>query len=173
MKYLSALFDICREQGVVEDVRDNLIALSGLMSESRELKDTLLDPRIGRSAKKKLLLRILEGSVSIVRDFVCLLVDKGRENVLEYAGEEFAGLLRESRNLLVAKVESACELDEQTKQDLMARLGALTGKDVELVEERADDLLGGVRIIFGSKMIDGSLKNRLKNMSRALKGGVA
>ena len=171
LRYLSALFDLCREQGIVEDVRDNLATLSGLMEEDPKFREVLLDPRIGRERKKNLIRRIFAGSVSIVGDFVCLLIDKGREEVLEYAGEEFARILRESRNILVAKVQSAVGLDEAFREELKIRLEGLMGKSIELVEERNEELLGGVRVILGSRMIDASLRARLENMRRALGGG--
>ena len=171
MRYLNALFEICRERETVEDVLGVLVSLSGAIEESRELRDFLFNPRMGRNEKKKVLLNLLDGAPRLARDFACLLVDKGREEVLSYAGEEFGNLLRDSRNVLVAQVQAATGLDEGFKEDLKKRLGSATGKNIELVQEVKEELLGGVRVIFGSRMIDASLKNRLENMRRHLKGG--
>jgi F-type H+-transporting ATPase subunit delta len=173
LRYLSALFDICRERNTVEDVLGVLVSLSGAIEESRELKDFLFNPRIARKEKKTVLLNLLEGAPALARDFACLLVDKGREEVLGFAGDEFKNLLRDSRNVLIAQVQAARVLDEAFKDELKKRLDAATGKKVDLVEEVKEELLGGVRVILGSKMIDASLKNRLENMRRALKGGEA
>jgi len=173
LRYLSALFDICRERNVVDEVGDVFTSLSGAVNESQELHDFLLNPRINRNEKKKVLLNLLDGAPSLAMDFACLLIDKGREGILVYAGEEFANLLRDSNNIMMAKVQAVRAFDENLKEDLKGRLANLTGKNIELVEEIKEDLLGGVRVIFGSKMIDASLRNRLDKMRRTLKGGTA
>ncbi len=173
LRYLSALFDICRERNTVDEVGDVLASLSGAMKESQELHDFLLNPRINRSEKKRVLLNLLEGAPSLAKDFACLLIDKGREGILVYAGAEFGNLLRDSNNIMIAKVQVARAFDEPFKEGLRGRLANLTGKNIELVEEIKEDLLGGVRVIFGSKMIDASLRNRLDKMRRTLKGGTA
>lgn len=173
LRYLSALFDICRERNVVDEVGEVYASLSDAMSESRELHDFLLNPQINRNEKKRVLLSLLEGAPSLAKDFACLLIDKGREGILVFAGEEFGNLLRASNNIMVAKVQTARAFDETLQQDLKERLANVTGKNIELVEEIKEDLLGGVRVIFGSKMIDASLRNRLEKMRRTLKGGTA
>ncbi len=173
LRYLSALFDICRERDVVDEVGDVFASLSGAMNESRDLHDFLLNPRISRKEKKRVLLSLLEGSPGLAKDFACLLIDKGREGILVYAGEEFGNLLRNSMNIMVAKVQAARGFDEAFKEKLKTRLANLTSKNIELVEEIDEDLLGGVRVIFGSKMIDASLRNRLEKMRRSLKSGTA
>ncbi len=173
LRYLSALFDICRERNVVDEVGDVFASLSGAMKESQELHDFLLNPRINRNEKKRVLLNLLDGAPSLAKDFACLLIDKGREGILVFAGEEFGNLLRDSNNIMVAKVQAVRAFDETLKQDIKGRLANVTGKNIELVEEIKEDLLGGVRVIFGSKMIDASLRSRLDKMRRTLKGGLA
>jgi len=171
LRYLNALFEICRELEAVEEVLGVLVSLSGAIEESGDLRDFLFNPRMGRKEKKRVLINLLDGAPPLARDFAGLLVDKGREEVLSYAGEEFGNLLRASRNVLVAQVQVAHALDGGVREDLRKHLGAATGKNVELIEEIKKELLGGVRVIFGSRMIDASLKNRLEKMRRHLKGG--
>ena len=173
MRYLSALFEIAREKGVIEEVQEAFVSISAAVRESPEFKDFLSNPRIGRAEKKKTLMGLLEGAPALIRDFVSLLVDKGREEILVFAGEEFGNLVRDSKNVLVAKVEATKVYDDAFWGELKKHLGRATGKEIELVMEQNEDLLGGVRIIMGSKMIDASLRTRLETMRRSLKGGKA
>lgn len=173
LRYLSALFQISREREIVGDVKDVLTAFSAALEQSLETREFLLNPMVRADQKKAVLLTLLEGASPLVRDFVCLLVDKGREGVLLYAGEEFDNLYREANNMLVAKVQAAGDLDDSFRDDLSKQLASATGKKVQLVEEKIKELLGGVRVVFGSRMIDASLKGRLERMRRALKGGSA
>jgi len=171
LKYLSALFDLCEQKGIVEEIKESLVSLSRLAEESQELREFIHNPRAGKKEKKRVLLEILEGGHPLFLNFVCLLVDRGREGVLLFAGDEFSNLLRQSENVLMAHVETVHDFDDAFRADLKARLGSLTGKTIELVEKKNEELLGGIRVIFGSKMIDASVKSRLESMRRILKGG--
>ncbi len=173
LRYLSALYKICQEREIVSEVKDVLHALSRAVEESHETREFLLNPRIRAEKKKAILLKLLDGSPDLLRDFVCLLIDKGRLGILLYAGEEFENLYREANNMLVAKVQAAGDLDDSFRANLAQQLSSLTGKSVQLAEEKVEELIGGVRVVFGSKMIDASLKGRLERMRRAFKGGSA
>jgi F-type H+-transporting ATPase subunit delta len=170
LRYVKPLFELAREESILDEVCDDLQAFAQLLKESRDLEAILLNPQISARQKKQIILKLTEeGTTPLVRDFFCLLVDKGRERFFPYLAKEFEKLLQESKNQVSATVQSPVPLREELKQKLSERFEALTGKTVELVEELKPDLIAGVRILMGSRMLDGSLKARLEGIRRHLK----
>lgn len=170
LRYITPLFELALERDVLDEVGSGLKAFSLLLEENPELKAALLNPRIPVLKKKQIVLKLTEEHfLPLLRDFFCLLMDKRREQVLLHADREYSRLLRESRNIVTATVESPVPLAEEYKQEMTKRFEAMTGKTVELNEEQVPDLIAGVRILLGSRMLDGSLKARLSGMRRHLK----
>jgi F-type H+-transporting ATPase subunit delta len=170
LRYITPLFELAREKDVVDDVMGGIKAFNALFDESVELRSVLLNPRIQKQKKKEIVLKITEeGFLPLLRDFFCLLVDKGRESVFPFLDQEFTRLFRESRNIVSATVESPVPLGDEYKESLASRFAEQTGKTVELIEERRPELIAGVRITVGSRMLDGSLKARLEGMRRHLR----
>lgn len=64
-------------------------------------------------------------------------------------------------------VESAVELDEAFRQQLVAKLTRQYGPDLELHYKTNADLIGGLRIRVGDDVFDGSIDGRLKRLSAA------
>ncbi|MHC4942648.1 MAG: ATP synthase F1 subunit delta [Planctomycetota bacterium] len=169
LRYITPLFELARERDVIEEVAAGIKAFSLLMQESPELESTLLNPRVPVQKKKQILLKLTEEHfLPLLRDFFCLLVDKRREHVFLFLEQEFSRLLRESKNVVSAVVESPVPLEEEYRQTLTQRFEAATGKTVELEEKINPELIAGARILLGSRMLDGSLKARLEGIKRHL-----
>jgi F0F1-type ATP synthase delta subunit len=84
------------------------------------------------------------------------------------AAEEFGRLDRDARGVVVARVQTVARMSDEMRGSVRARLEEATGKSVELVEEQMPDLIGGVRVLIGSKMYDGSVRRRLDDLTAHL-----
>lgn len=175
LRYVTPLFNLAQEKEVLDDVDKGLREFTKLLKENPELESVFLNPRISIQKKKDIVLKLTEGEIFIpvIRDFLCLLVDKGRERVFLFMAQEFSKLLKDSRNIVSATIQTPVALDDDYKRDLAKRFAEVTGKTVELTEELKPDLIAGVRIMLGSKMLDGSLKARLNGIRRHLKTSAA
>jgi len=171
LRYVAPLFELAKEKEVLDKVEKGLQEFTRLLNENPELEGAFLNPRIPIQKKKQIILKLTEGDefLPLLKDFLCLLVDKSRERVFLHMGREFSKLLMNSRNIISATVQTPVTLDEDYKRDLAKRFAEITGKTVELTEELKPDLIAGVRIMLGSKMMDGSLKARLNGVKRHLK----
>ncbi len=162
-RYATALFQLAHEHGTTEQVEAELVDLDAVLSENADLRHNLANPRIGRDAKKKILMQVMGGGVSdLLRRTVMLLVDKGRAGLLHEFAEVFEAVAMEASGRAVAQVASASPLDDGARNRLREQLKRITGKDVSLTESVDESLLGGLRVIVGSRMIDGSLRRRLE-----------
>ena len=168
--YAQALMSVAQSQNLTEQFGTELRSLLSLLKESPELAELLGNPTVEPEGKKAVLRRILgdEGN-PYMRNFLMLLVDKGRVIVLESVGKEYLALLRELNQTVLAEVTSAVALTEAQQQTVAEKVKAMTGaREVEIESKLDRDLLGGVIIKVGSQILDASLRGQLRRMGISL-----
>ncbi len=168
-RYVKALFAAAEKAGVVEPVRAELEQLAALFEGSAELRAALSHPRVPAETKKTILAAAgLSAATPLVQDFVGLCLDRGRPRVVIEAAEEFSRLVRDARGVVVARVQTVTKMSDEMRRSVLAKLEEVTGKTVELVEEEVPALLGGIRILIGSRMYDGSVRRRIDDLTAHL-----
>jgi F-type H+-transporting ATPase subunit delta len=164
------LVDIAIEQGMADQVKNELSDFMLLLAESAELRNFLASPAVPRPTKQavieKLILRL--GAAKIVRNFLFVVVENGRAALLPQIREEFEAQLRARLGLAQAHVTSAHELSGQEKTDLALVLERLTGKRVETLYSLDPELIGGAVVRIGSVIYDGSVRERLNRLRARL-----
>ncbi|MBI4878179.1 MAG: ATP synthase F1 subunit delta [Planctomycetes bacterium] len=169
VRYVKALFSVAARRGESEALKAELGRLGDLFAGSPELTAVLRDPRLPAAAKKKVIERAgLDSAPQTLRDFVALCLDQRRPEVILEAPEEYDRLEREARGVVVARVQTVAPLGRDTRISILAQLEEVTGKTIELVEEILPELIGGVRILIGSRMYDGSIRRRLDDIAAHL-----
>jgi len=168
-RYAQALLQLATTAGAVERVQRDLSALAAKIRADEGLARRLASPRVTRAQKRELLATALgAGKRDLVRSTVLLLVDKGRAALVPELAEVFEDAAREAAGQAVAQVTSAVPLEPALRASLIERLSATSGRTITL-EERVDaELLGGLRVVIGSSMIDGSVKRRLEELRARL-----
>lgn len=168
-RYAQALLELATTAGAVERVQRDLSALAAKIRADERLARQLESPRVTRAQKRELLAAALgAGKRDLVRSTVLLLVDKGRAALVPELAEVFEEAAREAAGQAVAQVTSAAPLEPALRASLIERLSAASGRTITL-EERVDaELLGGLRVVIGSSMIDGSVKRRLEELRARL-----
>ena len=169
VRYVKALFAVAEARGARAALGSELTQLAGLFREVPELNAALLNPRLQRAAKQRVLaVAGLSGASPLLQDFVGLCLDHGRPEVVAEAPEEFLRLDREARGVLVATVQTITPMSSELRAAVKAGLEASTAKTIELKEQTDPELLGGLRVLIGSRMYDGSLKRRLDDLTAHL-----
>ncbi len=169
LRYAQALHELASAGGAVERVMATLDGLHETVEHNEELRLHLASPQLGNSSKKRLVLGVLgDDTDDLVRRTVGLLVDRGRAALVGGLGPVFREVAMAAAGRLTAKVTSAAPLDDGQRSRLVEQLGALTGKTISLEESVDPGLLGGVSIILGSQMIDGSVRRRLESLQGSL-----
>jgi F-type H+-transporting ATPase subunit delta len=169
LRYASALHALSHERGITETIEAELVDLEATLFENPELRRQLDNPRLGREVKRSVMRQLMgEGVSDLLRRTVLLLVDKGRAGLLG----EFTGVFNEvamqASGRQIAHVTSAAALDDASRTALRLRLEQITGQSISLSETVDDGLLGGLSVVIGSRMIDGSLKRRLQDLSNKM-----
>ena len=164
--YAEALLSLAFEKGVPGEVRRDLEEIQRILAEDVHTRNFFVTPRIGREQKNEVIDRVFGGRVTdYVKNFLKLVVDKGRAALLEKIIEAFIAGYHERQGELVAKVQSSQPLDDDEREGLKAAIKKrFTKKGVNevILEERTDPaLLGGIVLRVGDEFYDGSLRSRL------------
>ena len=101
-------------------------------------------------------------------NFLRLLLEYGRVDVLPEIADHFEALKAQVENTLDVTVTAAAELSSTQKETIAAALKERLGRDVNLSTELDENLIGGAVIRAGDVVIDGSVRTRLESLSNAL-----
>ncbi len=169
-RYAAALLRVAGPEGAVEEAESLLLALREVYERDKPFRATLSHPSVPRSMKKALLRRAFEGRARpSFLQFLELLVDKGRLNLIPEIAETFDRLADASRGTVRVKVRSWRPLSEAHRRRLAEQLGRLTGNSVEIQAETDASLQGGVLVRVGDSLIDGCVARRLKSFRERFK----
>lgn len=170
-RYASALFDLALEESGLEAVETDLATLKAAIDGSTDLQRALKSPLVSRDALGAAMAAILEkaGVGTLTRNFVGLLARNRRLFALRDVITAFTAMLADHRGEVRAEARAAVALDEDQIRRLRTEIEAAVGKAVKL-ETRVDpDLLGGLVVKVGSRMIDSSLRTKLNRLRTAMK----
>jgi F-type H+-transporting ATPase subunit delta len=166
--YARSLFEVAKEQGKLDEVREQLGRLADALGESRELQLFFFSPYFSTEEKKEGLDRAVEGADSTVHNFLELLIEKHRTPALLRIRREYDALWREEHQLLPVTITSATQLSEDTVRQIGDAIGKQTGRQVELTTRVDPDVLGGLVVRVGNSILDASIRNRLENLRRSV-----
>ncbi len=100
--------------------------------------------------------------------FVQVLSANKRFSLLPEIASLFIDEVNKSNDTVVAEIISARPLSDASKDTLVQRLTQRYGKKVEASIEIDKSLIGGAVIKVGDTVIDGSVKGRLEQLTKAL-----
>lgn len=142
------------------------------MNQSEELRSFLTSPLVKAEDKKEVIKKIADGQINpFLLNFLLLLVDRQRINIVEGVFNKYLENLRKLNNIVLAEVTSAIQLYEGEAEKLVAKIKNLTGANgVELETNIDPDIIGGVIIKVGSQNYDASIRGQLRRIRRSLLG---
>jgi F-type H+-transporting ATPase subunit delta len=167
--YARALFAEAKERERIDRVAADLKSLSDLEKEDPSFHDFLVSPEVLTENKRRFLETVFRPRMDPLSvDFLRLVVEKGRIDILPEIWREFELLVEEHRGVLQARVLTAVPLSGDQETRLKAQLDRLTGKNVVLKKVIDPAVVGGVVVHLGNKILDGSLRQGLDEIRRRL-----
>jgi F-type H+-transporting ATPase subunit delta len=163
--YAEALFEAAREREELEGVLEDLEEFVGALRENEELQLFFYGGQIPEREKRKAIDALTEDMTLSTTNFLKVLSDNGREEILEEVLVRYEELVKEHLDKIEVEVTTAVELSDEEIDRLKERLGRiLEGREV-ILETRVDpDLLGGAVFRFGGRMVDSSIRGQLQNL---------
>jgi F-type H+-transporting ATPase subunit delta len=164
--YSRALFEVAKEQGKLDVVREQLGELADALHANRDLAVFFFSPYFSTQEKKEGLARALDGADPIFLNFLETLIERHRMPVIFRVRTQFDRLWDEENKLLPVEVTSAVALEEAMVESIGERIGAQTGQRVELTSTVDPDILGGIVLRVGNSILDASIKHRLDQLRK-------
>jgi F-type H+-transporting ATPase subunit delta len=169
-RYARALFSLARERNQIEQVRDDLSSLTGLLAGSQEFRWLLESPVIKGSEKARMAEKALSGLVEpVTLEFVKLLIHHRRESNLASSCRMFNELFRKDQGIIDARVVSAVTVDKEFLEGLTRRLEESSHRKIELKTETNADLIGGFILTLEDQQLDASVQSKLKRIRQELR----
>ena len=171
-RYAKAVFTIGSESGKLEDYNAALQAVATLYAENTDVVDALTNPLYPIELREKVMAGIVKSMDvdTVMSNFLNLLVEKKRADILPEIAEEFRVMVDEAQNISHGTVISAVELSDELQNKIQDTLEKLTGKKVELTTSVDPTIIGGIIAKVGDLVLDGSIKTQLAGLKESIKG---
>ncbi|HJZ29612.1 MAG TPA: F0F1 ATP synthase subunit delta [Hyphomicrobiaceae bacterium] len=171
-RYAVALFELAKDERQLEVVERDVATFQAMLETSPDLTRLVKSPVIAAEAQARALTALLAkaGISGLTGNFLQLIVRNRRLFALADMLKGFQNLLARERGEVSADVASAHPLSTDQLKVLSDSLRASIGKNVQIRTRVDPNLLGGLIVKVGSKMIDSSLRTKLNNLKVAMKG---
>lgn len=171
-RYAAALFELVEEIGEKDgkQITTDMATVGQLLAGSADLVKLVRSPVISSDEQESAMFAVLDklGASALSKNFIGLVIRKRRAFFLGEIINQFAALVADARNEMVAEVASANPLSDKQVKEIADMLSKRLGKTV-LVQTTVDEsLLGGLIVKAGSRMVDGSLKTKLNSLKLAM-----
>lgn len=168
-RYAQALFELARERGELEPTLEQLTLIRHALAANRDARQLFLNPGVEVQDKIGVLDRALKGSWSeLVRSFVQMVVSLDRGEHLEDIVEAFSEAVDVEAGRVRVTVRTARPLSQPLAARLRKALERREAKEVILTPEVDPRLLGGLQVVLGHRVIDGSVHRQLEELRQQL-----
>jgi len=169
-RYVQPLFEVARDANVLDQVAADLQGLDSALSGSTDLRVFLASPTALRATKRSVLEAVLAGASPFTINFVRLVVNKNRTEILHLASRIYADLLNIHRGIIPGSVETAVAMDDAAFGLLEKAVAERFHAKVVLSRKVDPGLIAGVRVRVGNRVVDATVKGQLEKLRTALAG---
>ena len=168
--YGDALFELSLEEKKEDILFEEAKTFLEVIKKDDELVKFMKHPKIVKEEKIKTGKNIFENHFSgEFAGFLLVLIQKDRFSEVEKTLEYFVGRMKEHKKIGVAYVSTAAPLSDAQKEKVCARLLETTDFETFEMNYTVDEtLLGGMVIRVGDRVVDTSIKNKLRDLSKQL-----
>ena len=168
-RYAEALFQLSEEENITKEIYNELHDVVEVIKNNKELDNVLKSPLVAKNENTQLIEALFNNKINNdLKNFLKILVEKGRISSLKSIELTFKELLNDKHNIIEGTVISAIALTEKQVKELEEKLSKKYNKNVTLENEVDQSILGGVLVRLGNTQIDGSVKTRLNNIKDQL-----
>ncbi len=167
--YADALYELARDEGLDEQIYAQLREIQALMEENPDYVRLLSAPNLPKPERLAALDEAFSGRVHpYLLHFLKLLCERGHIRELKDCAIQYRRRRNADLGILDAVAITAVPLRAELREKLRARLQALTGKQIELQYRVDSGVLGGIRLEYDGKALDGTVRSRLAGIEKTL-----
>lgn len=169
-RYAKSLLEVAQEQKNLDEVYNDMMLVRKTLKENPDFAEYVSSPVVKTKDKIEIANKVFENKIETLSlDFLILVANNGREEVYQKIVKRFIHLYDEVKGVEVAKVISAVKIDKKLLSRIQKHVSALTGKDIEIVEEINEDIIGGYILKIGDYQYDASILTNVQKLQREFK----
>ena len=166
--YAVAAYKRARETGKTSEWSDALSFLTQVF-QNESIRRAADNPKADKLKFTQSLLDLCEGQLDAERkNFVRLLIENRRLELIKDIGVLFEGYRAEEEGYIAVDVVSAFELEDKERNKIVAALKVTLGKEPRLNVSVDESLIGGVLIRAGDRVIDASVRGQIQRLAQRL-----
>ena len=169
-RFAQAIFELARESGALDQWDEQLAALASA-ARTPEFVSLMEAPEITGDERSRALGHVLPHLTDGARNLLHLLARARATHALRDVHARYRELVDASQGVVRVQVTSAVELTGDDTSRIAGQLSAALGGDVRVSSAVDPELLGGLVIRVGDRVIDGSARQRLNALRGALARG--
>ncbi len=166
-RHAQAVFRIALETGQLERWQADLEKMGSVLQD-KDLVSFLEHPKVSLESKSDMLQRLLQGIMPTAMNLAHLLVAKKRLRIVPSLVAEYRRLVNAAHGVVEADVITAIPITDDESERIGKDLAAITGKMVMLGAKVDHEIMGGLVVRLGDKLMDGSVRTRLQELRRRL-----
>jgi F-type H+-transporting ATPase subunit delta len=168
LRYAKSLLSLADERNILEQVKDDMLALASVFEENTDFRDMLKSPVVKSDRKAAILKQVFEKEVcELSMKFINLVLEKRREAILGAIANSFIDLYNDLKNIVKATVVTANAITEDTRNKVLSQLKLVAGDANILIEEQVDEsIIGGFVLRIGDTEYNASIANKLQQLKR-------
>lgn len=167
--YAKALFEVALEKEKYDIVGQDLLFILRYLEDEPALYQILRNPLIVTIEKKEIFNSVFRENVGQeVLNFLNIIIDKKRGAYIKSIVKEYVALVNDAKNIMEAVAVTAVPLSDEEMTKLQEILSKSLEKDIQLKNEIDTEIIGGMLVKMGDKVMDGTVKNRLGQIQRQM-----
>lgn len=158
-RYAKALFDLAVEDGVIDQVNDDMKLIADVLSENKALRRMLLSPVIPPARKKMVIKKIFEGKIDKRSlTFIDIIIRKGREAQIHDIAMQFYDSYLDYKNIAIVELTTATAIDKKLSLKMVNLMENKTSKTIQIQEKINPEIIGGFKLKLNDYQYDASIK---------------
>ncbi len=166
--YAEALFDVAKKQGKLDAVRDELAQFADAVDGNRELQVFFFSPYFSSAEKVAGLKRAVSDADAELVNFLELLIEKQRMAEIFRIRRQLDELWKQENRRIDVTVTSAVTLEPAVVEKVGEEIERQTGQKVDLSSRVDAEILGGIVLQVGNKVLDASIRSRLEKLRKSV-----
>jgi F-type H+-transporting ATPase subunit delta len=166
--YAEALFDVAKDKGKLDAIRDELAQFVDAVDGNRELQVFFFSPYFSSAEKVEGLKRAVSDADAELLNFLELLIEKQRMPEIFRIRRQLDELWKQENRRIDVTVTSAVTLEPAVVEKVGEEIERQTGQKVDLSSRVDAEILGGIVLQVGNKVLDASIRSRLEKLRKSV-----
>ena len=172
-QYGTALYELAKDENLLQEILPQLQVLTQVTEQDPKFLTLLSSPSVPKEERCRVLDETLKGKVHpYLLNFLKILTEKGYMKQFPGCCRVFRNLYNKDMGIVCVTCVTAAPLTPELQDRLTKKLSSVTGKTIELTCKVDGACLGGVRLDFDGKQVDGTVRRRLEDVRNLLKNTV-